>query len=440
MRNNPSDNGASGFTIVELLVSMLIMVEVLVAAFTVFDVHNRMARVQTQITEMQQALRVAQYDMVRTTRMAGRGGLAANFSQASTATKTWLASNSIEVRDNLIEDDDRKVALGLVDSPTVVPGTDMLIVRGCLSGFMFQIDPADFQADPDTPGTIDTGLITIRRSTIAGREQNLDELRVAGFDSPLLLQSAINRGQFAVAEVSGVAGDADAVTVSLDFVSQEDPVNPLVGLPDPAMAVSFVCVLEEYRYYVRENYAVAGDDTSEPLPRLARARMIPGTELPFGADNANLQLDLADQIIDLQVALGFDTDYSLDGASPGAFDDDADQLGDDDVLYEGADDDARATDDWLWNSSSDDPTEAQYVTNALTPGRPVRLYNVRITTVARASRPDPKYNAPDFDPVVGHDWVENNDYDASPADVWKQGLNRNFRRRILQTVVDLRNI
>ncbi|MEO7973939.1 MAG: prepilin-type N-terminal cleavage/methylation domain-containing protein, partial [Thermoanaerobaculia bacterium] len=65
----------SGFSLIELLIGMVIAIEILVAALTIFDVHNRMARVQLQITEMQQSVRVAQYDMVRATRLTGRGGL-----------------------------------------------------------------------------------------------------------------------------------------------------------------------------------------------------------------------------------------------------------------------------------------------------------------------------------------------------------------------------
>ncbi len=36
--------------------------------------------------------------------------------------------------------------------------------------------------------------------------------------------------------------------------------------------------------------------------------------------------------------------------------------------------------------------------------------------------------------------VENNDYDADPANLFKQGENRNYRHRLLQTVVALRNL
>ncbi len=63
-----------------------------------------------------------------------------------------------------------------------------------------------------------------------------------------------------------------------------------------------------------------------------------------------------------------------------------------------------------------------------------------ISTLARTARRDPKYSAPDFDPVAGVDFIENNNYDVAPANAFKTPENRQYRHRLLQTVVDLRNI
>ncbi|MBZ0090529.1 MAG: hypothetical protein K8H90_09145, partial [Thermoanaerobaculia bacterium] len=73
---------------------------------------------------------------------------------------------------------------------------------------------------------------------------------------------------------------------------------------------------------------------------------------------------------------------------------------------------------------------------------PVDLLYLRITMAARTSRPDSTYQADDLDgdPSNGQDLLEDNDYESAPASVFKQGINRGFRHRILQTVVDLRNL
>ena len=451
----PTRRSEAGFSLIELLVAMVIAVEILVAALTVFDVHNRMARIQTQITDMQQSLRVGQYDMVRTTRMAGRGGLPLTYTVATTGTATWLQGLALEVRNNLVEDADREVAQGYDDSPLAVKGTDVLITRGCLSSPMFMVNsanPGAFTGDANGDGTPSDGVLLLDGVTTKGLSQvdGLQQFVDGTLSGPLVLMSAIDRTRLGYAEVTSVTGDpATQLTLNLTFVSAADPPNPLIGLPDidgdgvpdPNFTVGFACVLEEYRYYVRENREIPGDDASRLMPRLARARMIPGTETAFADDVANLSLDLADEIIDLQVALGFDSDFDLDGALPGAFDDDPDALGNDDVVYEGADNAARGNDDWLWNSTDDDPTDGRWLAHGTpTNFQPVDLLYARITTVARTARPDPRYIAPDFDTDAGHDYVEDNDYAVAPADVFQQGENRMHRRRVVQTIVDLRGL
>lgn len=430
MPSNSPSSRQSGFSLIELLIGMVIAIEILVAAFTIFDVHNRMARVQIQVTDLQQSLRVAQYDMVRTTRMAGRGGLASTFRvDPDDISVPWLRGLAVEVRDNVADGGDNEVALG-VNEALAIPGTDILTVRGCLSGQLFQMDPSN-------PGDYSATALTVRKLLPSGREQDLDQLLEASFAGPLLLQSAISRGTFAVAEVTAVGGDANAVTFTITFASELPQPNPLVVAPAADFVPGFVCGLEEYRYYVRETL---GDDLSPVKPRLARARMIPGTELPYDEDDANLTLDLADDIFDLQVALGFDTDYDSAGSATGSFDDDPNTTGVDDLFYEGATDAARGSDDWFGNSSADVATDIEYRVNGAIPARPVRLYYVRITTLGRTARPDPKYKAPDFDPVAGEDFIENHDYDDSPSIDFKSYENRAYRHRILRTVVDLRNI
>ncbi|MEO8275938.1 MAG: hypothetical protein ABI639_06930 [Thermoanaerobaculia bacterium] len=433
MNSNSPASRQGGFSLIELLIGMVIAVEILVAALTVFDVHNRMARIQLQITDMQQSLRVAQYDMVRTTRMAGRGGMPSGFVVDNTTLSVpWLRGRAVEVRDNVADTGDNQVALG-IDEPKAVPGTDILTVRGCLTGLMLQVDPTN-------PADFTNTSLTVRANLANGRTQDISQLLEPDFSGPMLLQSVQNRELWAVAEVSDVVASGDDAVLTISFASATVPPNPLVTAPPANFNPGFVCALEEYRYYVRQNFETPGDDTTPLKPRLARARMIPGTELPYAGTAANLSLDIADDIFDLQVALGFDTDYDSAGPTLGSFDDDADALGPDDIFYEGATDARRATDDWLGNSSADDPTQAQYRINAAITTRPVRLYYVRISTLARTSRPDPKYVAPDFDPVAGVDFIENNDYDKAPANFFKTPLNRQFRHRLLQTVVDLRNI
>jgi len=65
----------AGFTLIEAVVSLAIMVVVLVGLLALLEFNSRVARSQVNVSEMQQSVRVAQADIVRTVRMAGRGGL-----------------------------------------------------------------------------------------------------------------------------------------------------------------------------------------------------------------------------------------------------------------------------------------------------------------------------------------------------------------------------
>jgi hypothetical protein len=295
-----------------------------------------MARVQLQITDMQQSLRVAEYDMVRTTRMAGRGGLPSDFrvEPPGLLSVAWLRGRALEVRNNVLEGGDDAIALG-IRTPVALPNTDILTVRGCLSGLLFQMDPTN-------PADFTATTLTVRRNLPNGRSQDLAQLLEAGFSSPMLLQSSVSRGQFAVAEVTNVAGNANLVTLTITFASTLTPPNPWVVAPAAGFAPGFACALEEYRYYVRPTFVTDANGEQQLRPRLARARMI-RHRAAARREVANLTLDLADDIFDLQVALGLDTDNN------GLFDDDGNADDADDVLFEGATDDERRADDWLFN-------------------------------------------------------------------------------------------
>src|SRR4051812_12639253 len=71
----PRSGGQGGFTLIEVTVSLIVTVIVLLGVLALFDFSNKLTRVQTNISDMQQSLRVAQSDSVRLIRMAGRGGL-----------------------------------------------------------------------------------------------------------------------------------------------------------------------------------------------------------------------------------------------------------------------------------------------------------------------------------------------------------------------------
>ena len=200
------------------------------------------------------------------------------------------------------------------------------------------------------------------------------------------------------------------------------------GFPSTLRNIANVALLEEYRYYVREEHAVEDDDSSEYTPRLVKARFYPNTEVPHVSD-PEFGTEVSDNILDLQLALGIDADgdgtivEGMEGPSPSPSETPVAVVDKDE-------------DEWLFNASGDvDGEGAVAEATKWNPaaGSPSLAY-VRVTTIARTDRRDLGYLAPLL--VESED----KDFSESPFDVFNTLGERRFRRRQLQTVVDLRNL
>jgi Tfp pilus assembly protein PilW len=412
----------SGFTVIELTIALFVTVEVILAVLLLFDFSNKLTRVQSNVTDMQQSLRIAQYDTVRLIRMAGRGGLPAG---TSATINTGFLGAAVAVQNNVpagtfITDAASKV--------TVVANTDIVTVRGVFSSPVYH--PTTMTLDnPAAPNLATKGTVVIQAALPvdphaapdATMTQDISALKTtvqSGAPEPLLLVGADDT-VYAVVELDpSTSNIATAGQVTLGFKITGGTNTPAyralsAGGVFPAALKSAwtVGLLEEYRFYVREDYAIPGPPPSGDLiPKLSRARVFPNTNTAWGtgtaaANLANLTLDIADNVTDLQAALGFDTngDGSVTDANSNA-------------------------DEWLYNAAGDAGGAA-----GTWNGKP--LYYLRLNTLVRTDRPDPKYTAPT---IVR---IEDRDYTGSPFnDPTTATHNRMFRRRLLQTIIDLRNL
>jgi type II secretory pathway pseudopilin PulG len=411
--------GEAGFSLAELSVSLLVTVILLLAVLALFDFSSRVARVQTNLTDMQQALRVALYDTVRTVRMAGRGGLPLG------NPPTGLA---VSVRDNVPANSH----IGGPLTPPVLAGTDVLTVRGVFSAPLFQVN----SADPGTfklPAGGNPGEIWISATTPTGIPQDLTALKTAVQSSTpeaLILVSPRDASIYAVVELDpadSVVNDPGPYKIAFvtngglhtaDYV----PLSAGGAVSPDLTTVAFVGILEEHRYYVREAHAIPANPASDLTPRLSRARVFPGTQASWrpstdltpDADYPGWQRDISDNILDFQVAMGFD---SVRGG--GSMTQDDDDVGDDDRIWESAD---GKNDDWLFNDN--DPVNPALWLNA-------PLYYLRLSVLARTDRRDHDYQGP----TVAR--VENHDVSAAALN---GRTERMYHRRLLQTVVDMRNL
>jgi type II secretory pathway pseudopilin PulG len=416
---NPRSREA-GFTIVEMTVSMLVTVVLILGVLATFDFANRLSRVQTNVSDMQQSLRVSLQSAVRLVRMAGRGGLPLG---------TMPAGLGLAVRNNV----PAGTRIGGPLTPLVLEGTDVVTVRGVLSTPLWQVnsaDPSSFTL-AGGPGAPTSGTIRVMPATPTGILQEREALRQAvlkngGRPEALVLVSPRDATIYAVVELdpltSNVSG-SDGWTIGFKVAGGTHtasylPLSNGGGWPVGLTSAAFVGLLEEYRFYVRD--VREGTDSAH---RFSRARVFPGTEAPHREDNGPLPNpenhvswteDIADNVLDMQVALGFDT-----AQGGGAMTDDEGDAGDDDRIFESVD---GQNDDWLYNDSQAfDPA----------PWNGRQLYFVRLNILARTDRRDPKHASAQVNRIEDHDLA---------AASLNQRTERMYRRRLLQTVIDMRNL
>ncbi|HEX2162433.1 MAG TPA: PilW family protein [Thermoanaerobaculia bacterium] len=408
----------AGFTVAEMLVTLLLTALVLIAVLALFDMTGRTARTQTHVAEMQQSLRVAQQTLVRMVRMAGRGGL-----PTRDGARPLPGGVAVELLNNapagtLIAGD---------DSAPVLEGTDVVTVRGVFDSPIYQVNPASgaFSYTAGDP----TGSLTLLSRSPTGAPQPLEAVRDAiqavgnatGGTHPEALLLVSPLGDWAVVELvpggTFVDGGGEVTEATLqfqvtggDFSAQYAALSRGGAFPATLETVAYAGLLEEYRFYVREVREVAGDADSLLVPELVRARLYPNTDVAYQRQTASLTQVIADNVLDLQTALGIDHDG-------------------DEMIEEVAADGADAADEWLFNAAGDNPADGKW--NAFG-GSP--LYYLRINTLVRTDRAEPYYEGEELATI------EDKDYSASPFARLNEEWARRFHRRQMRTVVDLRNL
>lgn len=437
----------AGFTLAEMVISLFVLVIVLVAVLTLFDASNRIARAQINVADMQQSIRTAQDEMIHIARMAARGGLnRGDFPADAVSAARGLGPIAVAVRNNVQTGVNQNIAIGNVDSPKVMPLTDVLIVRGVFNAPLYQLNPTPGASlTLDDPVNPTKGTLTVDDpQPTTGLPQDLAPLAKAVIDKrkeALVLTSILGSGLYGVVEldpdqstVNGPANKPTSVKVEFkilngtytDSYKRLDPNASTCELPPPndqqcfpteLRSVAQVGILEEYRYYVRQVLTDPANPNSDAKPRLSRARFYPGTEAVYGDDKNLLAEDIADDIIDLQASL------AIDRTGPAGVPDDV-------IGAEGVDD------EWLFNDSADDQTAGVLVNepakgkwNSADGTNRYNLVYVRITTVARTSGRDFQFQP---QPVTK---IEDHTYDSTA-----QANQAQYRLRTQQTVIDQRNL
>lgn len=435
-RSNLPTVGEAGFSLAELLVAMTIAIFVLLAVAVAVDVASQVSRVELEKTDLQQALRGAQRTVARSVRMAGRGGLP-SLTVATPVHQTPALAVRNQIGSGL------EIAPGFAGSPTIVEDTDVLTLRGVFDSPIYQVNSADSNTlvlapDDADPTTAETGRVVVNNPGPAGVPQSLTPLCTAirqGVAEALILTSPLGPEVYAVVELDPGSSVAPAdctnpaqVTAAFRVTAgtRTGPYRALMipnlaaGLPSTLRTVASIGILEEHRYYLRD----------ETTPVLTRARFFPNTDQPWGR-NAAEQLDslttgIADGLLDFQVALGFDSPLG------GWFEQDANNDGADDRILEAANGEE---DDWLFNAAADDAVNAPWSppwNNAANP-RP-NLYYLRMSFLGRTLRFERDHVSPALTAI------EDRDYSEPPNAAAAARPERLYRRSLVTTLVEMRNL
>lgn len=408
---------------------MTIAVAMATAVLAMLQLHTGVAKVQTQVSDTQQAARIAQDQLTRILRMTGRGGLPSLLQPAPLADPPFSgrvlpAGAAIQIQNNVAEG----TTIGGEDGPLVIEGTDILTMRGVFTTPVYQVDPTGFDLSGRT--------VTLNHLSPTGVPQDLQhmadavERAIGGEPEAVVLVSPLSDDLYGVVELTGgnvVTGTVDGqtlpvrVTANFNITGGERTdgyraLSPEGQFPPQVTSVAFLGILEEYRYYIREAQTFAIEGPVDSMPRLGRTRFFPLSDDRHPLSPSDDE-DIASGVLDLQVAMGFDTDG-------------------DGVVVEGADATARAADEWLFNSPDDEPDDPDAAPGTWRwNGAASRLFYIRLSTLARTPRPDTRFVAPAIAAI--EDRIYNEPDEPSTE---AERLARTFRRRTLQTLIELRNI
>ena len=148
--------------------SLAVTAVLILGVLATFDFSSRMNRVQMNVADMQQSLRIAQNEVVKLSRMTGRGSLPVN-----TAIQV---TNNVAAGTKLVPTE----ATTLIDE-----GTDVLRLRGAFTSALYQIEfmNSAMWTAPDADGN---GSVVVR-PLAAGVPQDLPALLAAAKEDESLL-------------------------------------------------------------------------------------------------------------------------------------------------------------------------------------------------------------------------------------------------------------
>lgn len=451
---------AHGFTLIEMVVVVFLLAIAMLGILAVFDASARINKSEQDVADAQGAVRYGVYQMTRAIRMAGSGGLFVTQAivNAPDPNLAGVTVGSARGYDNVtgatVSDVNTGVAIPVRD------GTDMIEVRGVINSPLLGFNPGT-----GCPNCSGIAALTVPSIT------------ATAFNQPHYNDSAANRPQFSAIDTY-TAGATGARPMYV-LVSANDDIHPgaaattaVSRYPQPTYNVGALTaptqLISGPNNFGSINFADATAiefDTEIPSATAALPNAIANMrhigvmdDLIYFIDNTDPLhpalaqgtrrgaafdvVRLADDVEDMQIAYGVDTDGN-------------DALNRLVATVAGTDPDANVStqvdgDEWRPNVTgeavyvatdfqSDQPPPASFTHGPTTSHFP-RLHGVMITLVAKSKDPDPTYRSPNARGVV----VMNTPVtvNAPYPDVAQYptfSAEPQFRRRVQTIKINLRN-
>jgi prepilin-type N-terminal cleavage/methylation domain-containing protein len=375
MRVTRPSLGASGFTLIEMLVVIALLAVVMIGLLQMLDGASMVSKTQTDMTQMTENLRFMVADIVRNMRMTGTGGLPL----LAPGSGGSLSVTAIDVQDNVNSGEFTITDAG-GRTWRALPGTDVLTIRGVIGGIVYDVpgavNIADYWGAGDSNFTV---TLNEQSPFTSGRVQPLPSLVKTG--TPVLftllweMPVVVGLGQeryFSKYNIGIVSGDSSPTGTAPDRVltlpieTSDSDYEEILSLneggdfePFQQEYVITAGLLDDLVYFVSTNF------DGHPALFLWRP-------------SENTVVELVDQICGLHVALGIDLDNDGQIAEVGISAND---------------------DEWFYNTISESTATAAEI---------ALLREVRVSLTGRTAHQDLQYTAsPELPenspPVTGDD-------------------------------------
>ena len=419
-----------GFTLIESLITLVVVLVVVIGLYTLLDRSNKLAKQETSVSEAQQSSRIGIYELSRVIRQARVGGL-------------FVGNAILPIENNSSGGTNLTDLSGT--SHYVRKGTDVIGVRGIISGDKYYFASGDITC-PGSCATTTSLTVTIHSTSTGG---------VSNF-APGSAPSLVNKTRpfyFAVAagqnEVSTIGAKQYLVptyvvglvntagtwyTQTADtFAFVMNPqdagakkLNAATGLASSIDKPFSGGVVDDVRFFVDEGPTDASSSDLDTHPVLAEATFDPST------GQWDIQ-PLVEEVEDFQVAYGVD---GADGTTR-----------DHGISPAKVDTTASNADEWVGNvanevsttlplSGTDPKYVAAFIDPTILPGNPVpppvvaALRSVWLSLVVKSTDPDFKHGGPG---ARGFQVLDSTIKNFTTA------TGRPYRRRIQSFAVSLRN-